>query len=96
MRTFTKSLLALLIVAAGCSGPGNMPPPDAPQPVRVLMVTATHGFRHGPAIDAAKVVMAEMSAQSILDVDITEDINDLNSANLAGYDVLFFALTDFL
>lgn len=59
--------------------------------IRVLMVTTTHGFRHGPAIDKAKEVMAELSQTTEFEVDVTEEIDDLNSENLANYDLLFFS-----
>lgn len=62
-------------------------------PIRVLMVTTTHGFRHGPAIDAAKKLMTDLSATTEFDVDITEDVSLINAENLANYDLLFFANT---
>ncbi len=61
---------------------------SASDDVRVLMITATNGFRHGPAIDASKTVVAGWEG---IDVDVTENLSDLNEENLAGYDVLFFA-----
>ena len=57
--------------------------------IRVLMVTATHGFRHGPAIDTAKAVMKELEETTEFAFDMTEDLADLNSENLARYDLLF-------
>ncbi len=59
-------------------------------PIRVLMVTATHGFRHGPAIDASNAMVAGLDAAEF-DIQVTEELDDLSAANLAGYDVLFFA-----
>ena len=61
------------------------------EPIRVLMVTATHGFRHGPAIDAQKEVMTALSETTEFRVDTTEDLTHLNPENLAQYDLLFFA-----
>lgn len=66
---------------------------DSVDPIRVLMLTATHGFRHGPAIDAAKQVMTDLSETTEFDVDITEDVSLINAENLANYDLLFFANT---
>ena len=60
-------------------------------PINVLMVTATHGFRHGPAIEKSTEIMTALSATTEFDVDVTEDLADLNADNLAQYDVLFFA-----
>ncbi len=67
--------------------------PDArdEEEIRVLMVTTTHAFRHGAAIQAQKEVMTALSATTELRVDTTEDLMLLNRENLAQYDVLFFA-----
>ena len=59
--------------------------------IRVLMVTTTHGFRHGPAIAAQKELMLALSETTELRVDTTEDLSLLNTDNLAQYDVLFLA-----
>jgi glucose/arabinose dehydrogenase len=63
--------------------------PDERDPVRVLMVTATHGFRHGPAIETAKNVVAELETTTEFQFDVTEDLNDLTTENLSRYDLLF-------
>lgn len=95
--TLSKLLLVgvLLLSQLACSGAQNMSQSDAQQaadaPIRVLLVTTTHGFRHGPAIDAAKAVMSSMEQTAGLKVDMTEDVSDFNPAKLAGYDVLFLA-----
>ena len=60
-------------------------------PIRVLMVTATTGWRHTEAIDAAKKVMAEVDKTTELDVTMTEDVNVFTPATLAKYDVLFLS-----
>lgn len=64
-----------------------------PEPIRVLMVTATHGYRHTPAIDTARAVMQRLEATTEFDFDITEDLAQLTPDNLARYDLLFFANT---
>lgn len=64
---------------------------DGAQPIRVLMVTATHGFRHTPAIDTSKVLMTALSRTTEFQFDITEDLSRLNDETLATYDLLFFA-----
>jgi len=57
------------------------------------MVTATAGFRHD-SIPVARDTMTAMCALSTeCIVTPTEDLNALSAANLANYDVLFFALT---
>ena len=62
---------------------------DERAPIRVLMVTATHGFRHGPAIDAAKDLVAELETTTEFRFDVTEDLTDLTTQNLSRYDLLF-------
>ncbi len=66
-------------------------PASEVEEIRVLMVTATHGFRHGAAIQAQKEVMTALSATTELRVDTTEDLSKLNRDTLAQYDVLFLA-----
>jgi glucose/arabinose dehydrogenase len=60
-------------------------------PIRVLMVTATTGWRHTEAIDAARQVMAQLDSTTELDVTMTEDVNVFTPATLAKYDVLFLS-----
>jgi len=91
----TRALLCLLVLAAGCSSTNSPSSPGGGtgSPVRVLMLTATAGFRHD-SIPTARQVMASLSASTReFDVKATEDLNDLSAANLSNYDVLFFALT---
>ena len=57
------------------------------------MLTATAGFRHD-SISAARETMTAMCAISTeCIVTPTEDVAMVSAANLANYDVLFFALT---
>jgi type 1 glutamine amidotransferase len=57
------------------------------------MVTATAGFRHD-SIQAARETMTGLAAAGgEFVVTPTEDLAALSPANLASYDVLFFALT---
>ena len=58
-------------------------------PIRVLMVTATHGFRHGPAIEEAKSLVADLEQTTEFSFDVTEDLTALNDENLSNYDLLF-------
>ncbi len=57
-------------------------------PIKVLTVTATHGFRHGPAIDTSTRALAAIGERSEFVFDFTEDLDDLTPDNLARYDVL--------
>lgn len=58
--------------------------------IRVLMVTATHGFRHGPAIERSKALVEQLEKTTEFTFDTTEDLTALNEDNLSTYDLLFF------
>ncbi len=93
MRLRSFSALTVLLLLFGCSGARDASVPaadDEPTPIRVLMVTATHGERHEEAIAASKDFMSGLDADSFV-VEITEDVRDLTADNLSGYDVLLFA-----
>jgi glucose/arabinose dehydrogenase/type 1 glutamine amidotransferase len=66
---------------------------ESAEPVRVLVVTATHGWRHHEAIAAAREVLPDVGRTTEFEFEFTEDLADLNREDLAGYDVLFLALT---
>ena len=96
--------IALALIAAwmcaGCSGderPAPAPvvtqPASQAAPIRVLMLTATLGFRHD-SIPAARDAMNAMAASSgEFTVTATEDVSSITATTLSGYDVIFFALT---
>ena len=77
-----------LYFAALASCAGQVPIATDP-PVRVLVVTATQGFRHTEAIVASTERLKAVEATSGMRFDFTENPADLNAANLARYDVLF-------
>ena len=58
------------------------------------MITTTLGFRHG-SIETARQVMSSLAGASggEFTVTATEDLSTVSAANLANYEVLFFALT---
>jgi type 1 glutamine amidotransferase len=93
-------LLLAVLLGAGCSSgqpvaPGGPASPSGLQParIRVLMLTATAGFRHD-SITTARDVMAGLAASNgDLSVTATEDLPSITSSSLGNYDVLFFALT---
>ena len=60
-------------------------------PIRVLVMTATTGWRHADAIEATRQVLGEVERTTEFDFEFTEDVSTLNSANLANYDVILFA-----
>jgi len=89
-----RVLLSLVLLAIGC--PSSHPPgsPSATaSPIRVLMLTATAGFRHDSIPTARQVMSALSSSTQEFTVTATEDLSAISAATLPGYDVLFFALT---
>jgi type 1 glutamine amidotransferase len=89
---FSLSVLAA-VLALGCSERQPGSPSAGTTPVRVLMLTATRGFRHG-SIPAAREVMAGLAAGSgEFAVTATDDVADVTGARLSATDVLMFALT---
>lgn len=99
IQKFSSAAIVLLLAAfvwAGCSAPRGTvtdaePEVAGPAPIRVLMVTATHGYRHTEAIAAAKDVLQAAADSTELDVTVTEDVADFTEENLAGYDVILLA-----
>jgi len=96
----TRGCIAgLLLGWLACSSPSSpasssmTPSGPAPGPVRVLMLTATAGFRHDSIATARQVLATLGSSTGEFAVTSTEDLSSLNAANLANYDVVFFALT---
>ena len=84
-------------VAAACNdGPDNPAAPNPPGgtgPVRVLMLTATAGFRHD-SIAAARDVMSSLDASNNdITLTLTEDLSTIAASSLGAHDVVFFALT---
>jgi type 1 glutamine amidotransferase len=85
-------LILALLGACGCRQ--NTAPPVSPTPaaggpvIRVLMLTATAGFRHD-SIAAAREVMSSLG----FNVTATEDLSGFTAAGLADVDVIMFALT---
>jgi type 1 glutamine amidotransferase len=96
-------LIAVIVsLAAACggdaapAGPTPVPAPGAATPVtaaRVLMVTATAGFRHDSIATAQSVLASLGGSTGEFRVAATEDLSLLTASGLAGYEVVFFALT---
>ena len=59
-------------------------------PIRVLTITATHGFRHG-SIATIRELLPQLAETTEFEFDVTEDMSMLNDDNLSQYDLLFFA-----
>jgi type 1 glutamine amidotransferase len=91
-----KALIAALLSLAclsACRSSKTLTPGQNDTPVRMLMLTATAGFRHDSINTARQVMPALASSSGRFTVTMTEDLAAISSANLAGYDVVFFALT---
>jgi type 1 glutamine amidotransferase len=88
---------ALLVVAsclaAGCGSEPPLAPSGGIAPLRVLMVTATAGFRHDSIPGAIAAVRTLGSTSGEFIVTQTEDLNLLSRPSLSSFDVVMFALT---
>lgn len=96
MSTRAACGVVLLLAGAACSGgsrPSPAPTPGSAAPVRVLMLTATAGFRHESIAAARQVVPALGAATGEFTVTAADEIAAVTGASLANHDVLFFALT---
>ena len=96
-------MLRALVVCAVVSSCSSSQRPSAPTPaeesrpaappIRVLMLTATAGFRHD-SIATAQQTMAGLAALTReFTVTATEQVSMMTESGLSAYDVLFFALT---
>jgi type 1 glutamine amidotransferase len=98
--SFNKCALCLCVSVAfflvACkpsqSAPGSPTPAPAGPIVRVLMLTATVGFRHD-SIATARGVLPALGTANRFNVTATEDLSIFTPANLANYDVVMFAMT---
>lgn len=55
------------------------------------MVTATTGWRHEDAIEAAKEVMEDIEQSTEFEIDFSEEVGAFTGEGLAPYDLLLFA-----
>ena len=89
--------LLVFICACGSSQPSVAPTGQAGPPadgrVRVLMITATSGFRHDSIPSAVQSMRSAAGSTGEFTVTATEDLSMLADATLASYDVVMFALT---
>jgi type 1 glutamine amidotransferase len=87
----------LLLVCEGCSGMRTPAAPDpggaSGTPVRVLMLTATAGFRHDAIGTARQALAAAAASAGDITITPTEDLSAIARGPLGAYDVLMFALT---
>lgn len=92
---------SMLLVVGACSparpsiapSPASQPTNPSSAPIRVLMLTATEGFRHDSIATAHQVMGSVATATGELAVTATENLSAITASSLAAYDVLLFALT---
>src|SRR4051794_24648810 len=60
---------------------------------KALIFTKTAAFRHTECIPQGTAAIGQLAGEHNFDVDATEDANQFNDANLAGYDVVIFLCT---
>jgi uncharacterized protein len=87
----------IVVLAVACACERDFSPPTAPTAagaavIRVLMLTATAGFRHD-SIATAREVMQSLAAANNLIITATDDVARLSAAELSETDVVMFALT---
>jgi type 1 glutamine amidotransferase len=63
--------------------------PRGAAPIRVLVITATHGFRHTESIDASLEVLKAIEPSTEFQFQFSNDASAINAQTLAGVDVLF-------
>ena len=90
-------LAAAFAIGIACAANGSPTGPDtaavSTQQARVLMLTATAGFRHDSISAAHQTMSALDRATGDISVTATEDLSTITATSLANFDVLFFALT---
>lgn len=81
-----RQIATLCMPLIACAGQSRN---TSATPIRVLVVTATQGFRHTEAITVSTERLKQAEPTAGMHFDFTEDPSALNARNLANYDVLF-------
>lgn len=100
-HTHTLLLLAVAIALSACNGAIHVSETSGTvadvfavegqhEPISVLVITATHGFRHEEAIEASLRVFDQLSLTTEFEFDVMEDLSVLDPQLLAPYDLIFF------
>lgn len=91
---YAVPVLGVMLAGACSSQPsGPSPPPNTAPAIRVLMLTATAGFRHDAIGTARQTMTAAAAAAGDVAITATEDLSSITAASLGNYDVLMFTLT---
>ena len=88
------ALALLSLLPAACARTPVAPTPTGPAAsvIRVLMLTATAGFRHD-SIPAAREALTSLGPANGFTITATEDLSAFTASNLSNYDVVMFANT---
>ena len=99
VRVFLIAGLAFVLLFCSKQTPNSpsvatvpTPMPTGP-PVRVLMISTTAGFRHDSIATAQQAMTALGASTGAFSISATEDLSTISAVNLAGFEVVFFALT---
>ena len=93
VRTIWAAMLAALMIVAlapGITRAQTAEVDEEPQPINVLVYSATYGFRHA-SIGTARSQFAALGETDEFDVTLTEDPSLLTKKVLKDFDVLVFA-----
>jgi type 1 glutamine amidotransferase len=91
----------IVALACACACKTSTSTPVAPTPttstptppaIRILMLTATAGFRHD-SIATAREVLAALAPANNFSLSATEDLSRISAAGISEVDVVMFALT---
>ncbi len=63
---------------------------DVREPIHVLVLSASHGFRHEAAIARSKALLQALEPVTEFRFTLTEDVDVLSAEHLSAYDVVFF------
>ncbi|MEM8768011.1 MAG: ThuA domain-containing protein [Pseudomonadota bacterium] len=93
-----RSLLLLgLLGLSGCSDEQSLANvadayriEGAHEPIHVLVLTATHGYRHETAIARSRELLKALEPVTEFRFTLTEDIDALSAETLSAHDVIFF------
>src|SRR6187402_642375 len=93
LATLIAAAASAFVFACGESTSAPSPPTSTQAPVRVLLFSATAGFRHDSIETARAALAARAAASRAFTLVVSDDPAALEPARLAQVDVVFFAMT---
>jgi type 1 glutamine amidotransferase len=89
-RKFTAGIAALaMMLAGGAARAEAQAATGNAAPIRVLVITATQGFRHTESINASLEVLKALEPKGEFSFQFSNDVSPINAQSLANFDVLF-------